>query len=66
MALFFYAFQNFHEITLEIDDREFDEGLLRRIPEISYEDDVKDTPSPPDVGNYLVSEVSHDSFFPFL
>ncbi|OMO76472.1 Double-stranded RNA-binding protein [Corchorus capsularis] len=36
--------------------REFDEGLLQKIPEISYEDDVKDIPSPPDVGNYLVSE----------
>ncbi|XVE88010.1 hypothetical protein DITRI_Ditri19aG0034300 [Diplodiscus trichospermus] len=36
--------------------REFDEGLLQRIPEISYEDDITDIPSPPDVGNYLVSE----------
>ncbi|KAB2060553.1 hypothetical protein ERO13_A10G023900v2 [Gossypium hirsutum] len=36
--------------------REFDEGLLQKIPEISYEDDIKDIPSPPDVGNYLVSE----------
>ncbi|XWS12678.1 hypothetical protein CRYUN_Cryun37aG0110800 [Craigia yunnanensis] len=36
--------------------REFDEGLLQRIPEISYEDDIKDISSPPDVGNYLVSE----------
>ncbi|KAL9456111.1 hypothetical protein AB3S75_005348 [Citrus x aurantiifolia] len=36
--------------------KEFDEGLLQRIPEISYEDDVKDIPSPPDVSNYLVSE----------
>ncbi|XP_022715909.1 RNA polymerase II C-terminal domain phosphatase-like 1 isoform X2 [Durio zibethinus] len=36
--------------------REFDEGLLQRIPEILYEDDIKDIPSPPDVGNYLVSE----------
>ncbi|XWS15721.1 hypothetical protein CRYUN_Cryun34aG0026200 [Craigia yunnanensis] len=36
--------------------REFDEGLLEKIPEISYEDDIKDIPSPPDVGNYLVSE----------
>lgn len=36
--------------------KEFDEGLLQRIPEISYEDDVKDSPSPPDVSNYLVSE----------
>lgn len=58
-------FKIFHEITREIDDREFDEGLLQRIPEISYEDDIKDIPSPPDVGNYLVSEVNHDSFFLF-
>ncbi|TYH68494.1 hypothetical protein ES332_D06G263800v1 [Gossypium tomentosum] len=36
--------------------REYDEVLLLRIPEISYEDDTKDIPSPPDVGNYLVSE----------
>ncbi|KAK8524449.1 hypothetical protein V6N12_029315 [Hibiscus sabdariffa] len=36
--------------------REFDEGLLQKIPEVSYEDDIKDIPSPPDVGNYLVSE----------
>ncbi|PPR95420.1 hypothetical protein GOBAR_AA25232 [Gossypium barbadense] len=39
--------------------REFDEGLLQKIPEISYEDDIKDIPSPPDVGNYLVSEALH-------
>lgn len=44
------------------DNREFDEGLLQRIPEISYEDDVKEIPSPPDVSNYLVSEVSHEYF----
>ncbi|KAF5728924.1 C-terminal domain phosphatase-like 1 isoform 2 [Tripterygium wilfordii] len=36
--------------------KEFDEGLLQRIPEIAYEDDVKDIPFPPDVSNYLVSE----------
>lgn len=45
-------------MTFEFDDREFDEGLLQKIPEISYEDDIKDIPSPPDVSNYLVSEVS--------
>lgn len=39
-------------------NREFDEGLLQRIPEISYEDDIKDIRSAPDVSNYLVSEVS--------
>ncbi|KAJ0018280.1 hypothetical protein Pint_10632 [Pistacia integerrima] len=36
--------------------KEFDDGLLQRIPEISYEDDMKDIPLPPDVSNYLVSE----------
>ncbi|KAK3018861.1 hypothetical protein RJ639_004426, partial [Escallonia herrerae] len=36
--------------------KEFDEGLLQRIPEVGYEDDVKDIPSPPDVSNYMVSE----------
>ncbi|XP_057499226.1 RNA polymerase II C-terminal domain phosphatase-like 1 [Actinidia eriantha] len=36
--------------------REFDEGLLQRIPEVMYEDDIKDIPSPPDVSNYLISE----------
>ncbi|GKV00905.1 hypothetical protein SLEP1_g13515 [Rubroshorea leprosula] len=36
--------------------RDFDEGLLQNILGISYEDDMKDIPSPPDVSNYLVSE----------
>ncbi|XP_031391739.1 RNA polymerase II C-terminal domain phosphatase-like 1 isoform X2 [Punica granatum] len=36
--------------------KEFDDGLLQRIPEVAYEDDVKDILSPPDVSNYLVSE----------
>ncbi|XP_043807812.1 RNA polymerase II C-terminal domain phosphatase-like 1 isoform X3 [Manihot esculenta] len=36
--------------------KEFDEGLLQRISEISYEDDMRDIPSPPDVSHYLVSE----------
>ncbi|XAR66443.1 Phosphoprotein phosphatase [Bertholletia excelsa] len=36
--------------------KEFDEGLLQRIPEVMYEDDFKDIPSPPDVSNYLISE----------
>ncbi|CAN0852972.1 RNA polymerase II C-terminal domain phosphatase-like 1 [Linum grandiflorum] len=36
--------------------KEFDEGLLQQIPEISYEDNILDIPSPPDVSNYLVSE----------
>lgn len=36
--------------------KDFDEGLLQRISEVSFEDDPKDIPSPPDVSNYLVSE----------
>ena len=38
--------------------REFDEGLLQQIPEVMYEDDIKDITSSPDVSNYLISEVS--------
>ncbi|XP_073101362.1 RNA polymerase II C-terminal domain phosphatase-like 1 isoform X2 [Elaeis guineensis] len=36
--------------------KEFDEGLLPRISDIFYEDEWKDFPSAPDVGNYLISE----------
>ncbi|ESQ55201.1 hypothetical protein EUTSA_v10024324mg [Eutrema salsugineum] len=36
--------------------RDFDDSLLQRIAEISYENDVEDIPSPPDVSHYLVSE----------
>ncbi|XP_044497086.1 RNA polymerase II C-terminal domain phosphatase-like 1 isoform X2 [Mangifera indica] len=36
--------------------KEFDDGLLQRTPELSYEDDLRDIPLPPDVSNYLVSE----------
>ncbi|KAL9392532.1 hypothetical protein Peur_016452 [Populus x canadensis] len=36
--------------------KEFDEGLLQKIPEVAYEDDTDNIPSPPDVSNYLVSE----------
>ncbi|XP_023003826.1 RNA polymerase II C-terminal domain phosphatase-like 1 [Cucurbita maxima] len=36
--------------------KEFDEILLQKISDISYEDDANDIPSPPDVSNYLVSE----------
>ncbi|OIW10434.1 hypothetical protein TanjilG_24994 [Lupinus angustifolius] len=35
--------------------KDFDDGLLQKIPQIAYEDDIKDVPSP-DVSNYLVSE----------
>ncbi|KAL2930511.1 RNA polymerase II C-terminal domain phosphatase-like 2 [Bienertia sinuspersici] len=36
--------------------KEFDENLLRKIFELSYEDEMSDLPSPPDVSNYLISE----------
>lgn len=36
--------------------RDFDDSLLQRIAQISYENDVEDIPSPPDVSHYLVSE----------
>ncbi|KAF9683551.1 hypothetical protein SADUNF_Sadunf04G0025500 [Salix dunnii] len=36
--------------------KEYDEGLLQKIPEVAYEDDTDNIPSPPDVSNYLVSE----------
>ncbi|KAL4019642.1 hypothetical protein IC575_018398 [Cucumis melo] len=36
--------------------KEFDDILLQKISDISYEDGVNDIPSPPDVSNYLVSE----------
>jgi hypothetical protein len=39
-------------------DRDFDDGLLQKIPQIAYEDDIKDIPPAPDVSNYLVSEVT--------
>lgn len=47
-------------MTFKFDGREFDERLLQKIFEISHEDDIKDIPSPPDVSNYLVSEVSEE------
>ncbi|GAB4831220.1 hypothetical protein Ancab_005231 [Ancistrocladus abbreviatus] len=36
--------------------KDFDDGLLQRISEVSYEDDLRDIPSTPDVSNYLFSE----------
>lgn len=44
---------------------------MQRISEVAYEDDVKDLPSVPDAGNYLVSEVFFtrhrlNSFFGFI
>ncbi|KAK7327914.1 hypothetical protein VNO77_22007 [Canavalia gladiata] len=44
------------DYVLRFGDRDFDDGLLQKIPLITYEDDIKDIPSPPDVSNYLVSE----------
>lgn len=46
------------DMEIKYNIREYDEGLLQKIPEISYEDEFKDIPSPPDVSNYLASEVS--------
>lgn len=42
-------------------NREFDDSLLQKIPEIFYEDNIKDISSP-DVSNFLVSEVSWNNF----
>ncbi|RLM78729.1 hypothetical protein C2845_PM12G21610 [Panicum miliaceum] len=36
--------------------KDFDEGLLPRISNISYEDEINDISSAPDVGNYLITE----------
>ncbi|KAG6534343.1 hypothetical protein ZIOFF_008229 [Zingiber officinale] len=36
--------------------REFDESILPRIGEISYEDEMRDFPAASDVGNFLISE----------
>lgn len=48
-------------MVYELGYRDFDDSLLPRIAEISYENDVEDIPSPPDVSHYLVSEVSRDT-----
>ncbi|KAF8704039.1 hypothetical protein HU200_031524 [Digitaria exilis] len=36
--------------------KEFDEGILPRISEVRYEDEMDSIPSAPDVSNYLISE----------
>ncbi|CAA0836297.1 RNA polymerase II C-terminal domain phosphatase-like 2 [Striga hermonthica] len=36
--------------------KEFDENLLRKIPEIYYEDEIVNLPCAPDVSNFLISE----------
>ncbi|KAK4347129.1 hypothetical protein RND71_033468 [Anisodus tanguticus] len=36
--------------------KDFDEGLLQRISDVAYEDDIKQVPFAPDVSNYLISE----------
>ncbi|KAK7362873.1 hypothetical protein VNO77_04998 [Canavalia gladiata] len=50
--------------------KDFDDGLLQKIPQVAYEDDIRDIPSPPDVSNYLVSEddgsASNGNRDPFL
>lgn len=52
--------------------REFDDGVMQRVSEVAYEDDINHLPSVPDVGNYLVSEVGYltrhrlNAFFGFI
>ncbi|KAF8692955.1 hypothetical protein HU200_039317 [Digitaria exilis] len=36
--------------------KDFDEGLLPRISNVHYEDEINDISSAPDVGNYLITE----------
>ncbi|KAL6911881.1 hypothetical protein ACP4OV_000686 [Aristida adscensionis] len=36
--------------------KDFDEGVLPRISNVLYEDEINDIPSAPDVGNYLMTE----------
>ncbi|KAL5215663.1 hypothetical protein ABZP36_007064 [Zizania latifolia] len=36
--------------------KEFDDGLLQRISEVQFEDELNGFPSAPDVSNYLISE----------
>lgn len=36
--------------------KDFDDGMLQRISEVMYEDDIKGLPPTPDVSNYLISE----------
>lgn len=38
--------------------REFDENLLRKVFELMYENEFLDLPYAPDVGDYLVCEVT--------
>lgn len=45
-------------LTYAMCSREFDENLIRRVSEHFHEDEVLNLPSPPDVCNYLMSEVS--------
>ncbi|KAJ1417623.1 HAD-like superfamily [Sesbania bispinosa] len=50
--------------------KDFDDGLLQKILQTAYEDDIKDIPPAPDVSNYLVSEddgsASNGNRDPFL
>ncbi|KAF6141460.1 hypothetical protein GIB67_021276 [Kingdonia uniflora] len=45
-----------HNLGLSNIYRDFDEGLLQKIPVVFYEDCIADIPSAPDVSNYLISE----------
>lgn len=56
MYIVFHLYRN-PIIICNLLDREFDENLLRKIFEISYEDEIVNLPYAPDVGDYLISEV---------
>lgn len=45
-------------LTLEIYAREFDESLMSSISLVYYEDAVENLPPSPDVGNYVIVEVT--------
>lgn len=42
--------------------KEFDEGIIPRITEVCYEDELDDISSAPDVSNYFISEEASSSF----
>ncbi|XP_047254662.1 serine/threonine/tyrosine-protein kinase HT1 isoform X5 [Capsicum annuum] len=63
ITIFYYEFQRLwrscplccQKCSLQY-QRDFDGGLLQCISEVTYEDDIKKVPSPPNVSNYLISE----------
>ncbi|XP_047254657.1 serine/threonine/tyrosine-protein kinase HT1 isoform X3 [Capsicum annuum] len=66
ITIFYYEFQRLwrscplccQKCSLQY-QRDFDGGLLQCISEVTYEDDIKKVPSPPNVSNYLISEVGY-------